>query len=170
MGRTWRHVAAFLVLVAPSEALAQGRHYGSWAPFAAPPREVSASISGWSLMNETPARSIGGRFSRNLSNEVAIEADVDVGRAEHRRFGVGTVQLRVTRGAGRPGFLTAGFVYGVASRRHPNAPRDNGFSVGGGVLLPVTASAALRGDARFMLFRRNYGAVRLTGALTVGLR
>jgi hypothetical protein len=165
-----RRLVVVLVLGVPASSAAQPL-YGSWVDREPPPREVSFSGARWALLNFEPARSVAVTYSRNLSDRFALEGSLDVASAKGGPFGMLAVQMRFSQTDRGPQFATLGYTYGIASRRNANAPRDGGFSVGGGLLVPFrrTTEAALRADAQLMVFRRSHAAIRLTLGVTVAV-
>ena len=165
-----RGLALVMVLGVPAISGAQPL-FGSWVQRDPPPREVSFSGATWALLNFERARSVAVTYSRNLSDDFALEGSLDVASAKGGPFGLLAVQTRFSLTDRGPQFATLGYTYGVASRRNADAPRDGGFSIGGGVLVPFrrTQEAALRADAQFMLFGRRHAAIRLTLGVTVAV-
>ena len=152
-----------------SSAEAQPRHWGLWAPFAAPDRELNLSLSGLSLQGDATVKALAAAYTRNISDIAAIEGALDLGAAAGP-FGIARAQLRVQAGPGRPAFITLGVAYGQRPRGASKAPVGPGYSVGGGFLLPVTDEGALRMEVALGDFRGKQITLRASAGVTIGFR
>ena len=166
-----RRVLAPLIVLLwwASSAEAQPRHWGLWAPFAPPDREMNVSLSAVSMQGDATVTALTASYTRAISEIAAIEGALDVG-SDAGLFGIARAQLRVQAGPGRPGFITLGLAYGQRPRGPSKAPVGPGYSVGGGFLLPVTDAGALRMEVALGEFRGNQITLRASAGFTIGFR
>ena len=159
--------ALLIALVAPRAAVAQT--FVSLASAGAGTREIGFSYSGWLLSNGRTAASGAARYTFNFSEEIALEAGVDVGSAASRLFAASALQVRVMMRENRPErgkFLTVGLA-------HVSAPQVDsraglGRSIGLGVQHPVSGDHALRFEGQLLIFRGQTPAVRLALSIVKG--
>jgi hypothetical protein len=149
------------------------RHYPtwSWPNPPSPEREVGMIYSVWNLGYPYYARSLGASYGRYLSEAVSVEGALEVARADHRTFGLSTLQLRGTAPTSYgPGSIVVGLAHSLASRQHPAAPRGLGWLVGAGLQPRVNSAFALRGEVQLIRFPSDdSAAIRLTIGVLAGL-
>lgn len=135
-----------------------------------PRREFGFTGSLWGLAHGEEGMSAGGRYSRNLTDDLALEFGVDVGGVGGRAFALPLAQLRLKNLGAlgyRPGFLTVGIARPFSGHDAPWASGDRLFVLGAGAQGAVTGDLALRFDAQAMIGDRNLG-VRLMISIVGG--
>jgi hypothetical protein len=152
--------ALLIALIAPRTAAAQA--FVSLGAAGAGTREIGFSYSGWLLSNGRTAASGAARYTFNFSEEIALEAGVDVGSAASRLFAASALQIRVMGREDHPErgkFFTVGLAH--VSVPQVDSRAGLGRSIGLGVQHPVSADLALRFEGQLLIFRGRTSALRL---------
>jgi hypothetical protein len=154
--RVWLTIAA--VLFGSGVASAQPLTWASQTPT----HEIAVEGSAW-LFASGEERSVGGRYTRNLNEAIAVEASLAAGRQGGQPFGLVGAQVRAVWPDPHPmrKFVTVGIATGLAEGSYPKTPRGPGLVVGFGVE-PGGRRGALRVGAEFFKFRNQVGALRMT--------
>jgi hypothetical protein len=118
-----------------------------------PKREFGVTASAWDWSrSHGEAGSIGGRYSRNLTDILAVEGGFDIGGMDGRAFAMPSVQVRV-RSSTRPTvgpFFTMGLATSLADEDLDWLPRGRLLTIGGGIQGPVSGDLALRFDLQMI--------------------